>query len=146
MATDYSRVLAAVDFAHENSAVIDRAVEIAQRYQVELILLHVVEDLTLYQGEDPSIFDAVLIQRERIERATQQRNVVRPQIAVPVVKTRIEVGTPKRKIVDIAEDDHVDLIVLGSHGRHGLQLLLGSTASGVLHSAKCDVLAVRVHD
>ena len=35
-------------------------------------------------------------------------------------------------------------IVVGSHGRHGLALLLGSTASGVLHGAKCDVLAVRI--
>jgi universal stress protein A len=38
----------------------------------------------------------------------------------------------------------VDLVVVGSYGRHGLQLLLGSTANGVLHLAACDVLAVRV--
>ena len=37
-----------------------------------------------------------------------------------------------------------DVIVVGSHGRHGLALLLGSTANGVLHGATCDVLAVRV--
>ena len=37
-----------------------------------------------------------------------------------------------------------DLIVVGSHGRHGIALLLGSTANGVLHGAPCDVLAVRV--
>ncbi|MEO1899758.1 MAG: universal stress protein, partial [Methylococcales bacterium] len=39
-----------------------------------------------------------------------------------------------------------DLIVVGSHGRHGLALLLGSTANGVLHHAVCDVLAVRLSD
>ena len=37
-----------------------------------------------------------------------------------------------------------DLIVVGSHGRYGLALLMGSTANGVLHGATCDVLAVRV--
>ncbi len=37
-----------------------------------------------------------------------------------------------------------DLIVLGTHGRHGLGLILGSTANGVLHGASCDVLAVRI--
>ena len=39
---------------------------------------------------------------------------------------------------------HADLIVLGTHGRHGLGLLLGSTASGVLHGCPCDVLTVRI--
>ena len=45
------------------------------------------------------------------------------------------------------EEAGADIIVVGSHGRHGLALLLGSTANGVLHGASCDVLAVRVgHD
>ncbi|MEW8014407.1 MAG: universal stress protein, partial [Candidatus Sedimenticola endophacoides] len=56
----------------------------------------------------------------------------------------VEVGVPKREIVRVAQEHGADLIVLGSHGRHGLQLLLGSTASGVLHLAGCDVLAVRI--
>ncbi len=44
----------------------------------------------------------------------------------------------------LAEKLSADLIIVGSHGRHGLALLLGSTANGVLHGAKCDVLAMRV--
>ena len=44
----------------------------------------------------------------------------------------------------MAEELGTDLIVVGSHGRHGLALLMGSTANGVLHGANCDVLAVRV--
>jgi universal stress protein A len=64
---------------------------------------------------------------------------------VPGVKTRIEKGAPKQEIVRVADDEKAELIVIGSHGRHGLQLLLGSTANGVLHLAKCDVLAVRVN-
>ena len=43
-----------------------------------------------------------------------------------------------------AREQGADLIIVGSHGRHGLALLLGSTANGVLHGASCDVLAVRV--
>jgi len=58
----------------------------------------------------------------------------------------LEIGSPKLEIVRIAEENNVDLIVMGSHGRHGLALLLGSTANGVLHYAKCDVLAVRLKD
>ena len=44
----------------------------------------------------------------------------------------------------IQEDIQANLIVVGSHGRHGLALIFGSTANGVLHGAGCDVLAVRV--
>jgi universal stress protein A len=55
-------------------------------------------------------------------------------------------GVPHQEIVSIAEREQVDLIVLGSHGRHGLALLLGSTANSVLHNASCDVMAVRLRD
>ena len=55
-------------------------------------------------------------------------------------------GSPKTEIVRVANENKVDLIIVGSHGRHGLALLLGSTANGVLHHATCDVLAVRLQD
>jgi universal stress protein A len=53
-------------------------------------------------------------------------------------------GSPKEEICALAVQEEVDLIVVGSHGRHGLALLLGSTANDVLHHAPCDVLAVRL--
>jgi universal stress protein A len=55
-------------------------------------------------------------------------------------------GNTKHEILRIAEKQKVDLIVIGSHGREGIQLLLGSTANAVLHGAPCDVLAVRIRD
>jgi universal stress protein A len=55
-------------------------------------------------------------------------------------------GSPKSEICLLAEREQVDLIVVGSHGRHGLSLLLGSTANSVLHYARCDVMAVRLLD
>ncbi len=56
----------------------------------------------------------------------------------------VEIGPPKSKILEIAENIAADLIICGSHGRHGLSLLLGSTANAILHGAKCDVLTVRL--
>lgn len=50
----------------------------------------------------------------------------------------------KEGILGAAREHGADLIVVGSHGRHGLALLLGSTANAVLHGAPCDVLAVRI--
>jgi len=56
----------------------------------------------------------------------------------------VEFGRPTDLIVEVAEREEIDLIILGSHGKHGVALLLGSTADGVLHHAECDVLAVRI--
>ena len=56
------------------------------------------------------------------------------------------VGSPADRIRARAQDQGADLIVVGSHGRHGLGRLLGSTANGVLHSVTCDVLVARVAD
>ena len=56
------------------------------------------------------------------------------------------IGAPAPQIVDSAKDLGVDLIVVGSHGKHGLGLLLGSTANGILHHAHCDVLTIRIKD
>jgi universal stress protein A len=53
---------------------------------------------------------------------------------------------PGPEIVRVAEEESADLIIVGSHGRHGLALLLGSTANNVLHHAPCDVMAVRLPD
>ena len=53
-------------------------------------------------------------------------------------------GRPESEIHSLAKELKVDLIVVGSHGKHGLSLLLGSTANGVLQGSPCDVLAVRV--
>lgn len=145
MGADYTHVLAAVDLAHDNSAVIDRAVEVAQRYGARLTLLHVVEYTDwVYSGEEPMGLGNIPMHKELIEHATKRMNELREQVSFPGVEARIESGTPKHEIVRIADEEKADLVVIGSHGRHGLQLLLGSTANGVLHVANCDVLAVRV--
>jgi universal stress protein A len=54
------------------------------------------------------------------------------------------VGSAATEIRALAEERVADLIVIGSHGRSGWKLLLGSTANKVLHGAHCDILTVRV--
>ena len=56
----------------------------------------------------------------------------------------VNAPSTKEGILGAAKEHGADLIVVGSHGRHGLALLLGSTANAVLHGAPCDVLAVRI--
>ena len=68
------------------------------------------------------------------------------RLGTPECPRMVVQGNTRREILRVAEENQVDLIVLGSHGREGIQLLLGSTANAVLHGAPCDVLAVRVTD
>ena len=65
-------------------------------------------------------------------------------LGVAVDQQRLVWGLPKQEIIVFANEQKVDLIVLGSHGRHGLALLLGSTVNAVLHHALCDVMAIRL--
>ena len=55
----------------------------------------------------------------------------------------LPLGRPAYEIKRLSEEKNVDLIVIGTHGQHGFELLLGSTANAVLHGVGCDVLAVR---
>ncbi len=137
-------ILLTTDFSDEKGSVIEKAIELQQQNGAKLSLIHVVEySGTMYTGEIPLPEDLNLDQRiaEQAEIKLEQL-AERHQLSE---STRfVEIGTPKREIIRIANDQDADLIVIGSHGRHGLQLLLGSTANGVLHLAPCDVLAVRV--
>lgn len=141
---NYQHILAAVDISPQNTAVIDKALEVAHQNSARLTLVHVVEYTgTLYTGDIPLPEDLDLDQR-LADQAEQKLAALIAERQLEGVGHLVEIGIPKREIVRIAEQKSVDLIVIGSHGRHGLQLLLGSTANGVLHQAKCDVLAVRV--
>ena len=79
-----------------------------------------------------------------IENAQRSLRLLAKKLGAANAECRVLVGTPKTAIVQAASESGADLIVLGSHGVHGLELLLGSTANAVLHGATCDVLAVRV--
>ena len=132
------------DTSAENAVVIDKALEIARQNDARLTLVHIVEYTgTLYAGDIPLPEDLDL-DRRLAEQAEEKLQELIVQRQLGDIEHLVEIGIPKREIVRIAEEKGADLIVIGSHGRHGLQLLLGSTANGVLHQAKCDVLAVRV--
>ena len=84
------------------------------------------------------------IQEEIHQQATQQLHRFAETNNIDAQHQHILLGKPEVEIHAKAEELGTDLIVVGSHGRHGLALLMGSTANGVMHGATCDVLAIRV--
>jgi universal stress protein A len=144
---NYQHILLAVDFFEQCDVVINRAKDLAERYQATLSLVHVVDSLPItdagYGADIPFNLD---LTAELMENARIRLTELATKLAVPEACRWLEMGSPKIEIIRIAEENNVDLIIIGSHGRHGLALLLGSTANAVLHHAQCDVLAVRLQD
>jgi universal stress protein A len=140
---NYQHILLATDFSDESERVVNKAIELVQQNGARLSLIHIVEYTgTIYTGEIP-LPETLDIDQELAAQAEAKLKSMNEAKNLGAT-THVEIGIPKKEITRIAEENGVDLIVIGSHGKHGLQLLLGSTANGVLHLAKCDVLAVRV--
>ena len=142
----YKHILLAVDF-DQAEAVAGKAKALAKIFNATLSLIHVVDNMPV---PDPGYgMDTVLevdLTGEMIAAAKYQLAGLSQKWGIADEQVWVELGSPKLEITRIAEENKVDLIVVGSHGRHGLALLLGSTSNGVLHHAKCDVLAVRLKD
>ena len=139
----YKRILLAVDLTEESKPVADRAVALAKFFGAELHVIHVIEPLSLAYGGDIPM-DLSSVQDQIQEQARSHLAEFCASVSVPEHRQYLIFGRPEAEIHRIAEETNVDVVVVGSHGRHGLALLLGSTANGVLHGACCDVLAVRV--
>ena len=143
----YKHVMAAVDLSEEANQVLAEAKKIAEDHDAKLSLISVVKPLTqVYGGLDMAAYTqaSVNFEREAQVQATEQLKALGAGVGVAADAVHAVIGAPAPQIVDSAKDMSVDLIVLGSHGKHGLGLLLGSTANGVLHHAECDVLTIRI--
>jgi universal stress protein A len=141
--SEYQKILVAVDLSEDSTAVIMRGRSIADHNRAELHLIHVIEPLSFaYGGDIPMDFSG--IQEEIQQQATQQLRRFAENNKIDVAHQHLVLGKPEVEIHATAKQLGTDLIVVGSHGRHGLALLMGSTANGVMHGAHCDVLAVRV--
>ena len=141
---NYRRILLAADFHDDSAAVIDRAQAMATLCGAKLALLHVVESVPVETGNELMVPPNPPVESELINQAEQRLSAVAGELGIPAEDQYVRVGYTKREILSVAEEQACDLIVVGSHGRHGLALLLGSTANAVLHGAPCDVLAVRI--
>jgi len=141
----YQHILVAVDFTDSVSEVIERAQQMAEKDNAKLTLVHVVEPAPVDFLDQTMLVD-VNLDELLLKTAKQQMQTLAERFSVSDTNTLIEIGSVKSEIFKLIETLSIDLIVVGSHGRHGLGLLLGSTANAVLHGALCDVLAVRVND
>lgn len=141
---NYQHILVALDFSDEGSNVMERALETAAQNQAKVSLINVVEYTSAMYAGDIPVPEELNLDQQLLDQARARMGEIADRFGITGGQQLVEIGVPKKEIVGAAEKLGADLIVIGNHGRHGLQLLLGSTANGVLHQARCDVLAVRV--
>ena len=140
----YQHILMAVDLTDECHPVVERALAIAASSGAKAALVHIVEPMAMAFGGDVPM-DLSLLQQQQFDQARERLQSFAgryPQLGAE--QRHLAYGQPRQELHRLAEEQGCDLIVVGSHGRHGLALLLGSTANDVLHGAPCDVLAVRL--
>lgn len=139
----YRHLLLGLDLSNESQQVVARAAAMRDAFGCELSVVHVIEPLSFaYGGDIPMDFSG--IQEEIHKQARAHMAQICDPLNIPETNRHLVVGRAETEIHHVGEEIGADLIVVGSHGRHGLALLMGSTANGVLHGARCDVLAVRV--
>lgn len=140
----YQHILVGLDLSPNDShAVINRAVALASALGADLSLIHVIEPLAFaYAGDIP--IDLTDTQMVMEKHASESLGNLAKSLSLTPRHLQVTVGNTAEELRSTAEAIGADLIVVGSHARHGLALLLGSTASSVLKNAGCDVLAVRV--
>jgi len=146
MAT-YQKILVAVDLSSESDAVVQKALLIANP-DTEIHLVYVQEPMdNVYVGIVPqsAAFSGLGDLEAQLGAELKQKLLtLGGKFNVPTNQLHILNGSPAHEIHRFARENDIQLIVIGTHGQKGLQLLLGSTANAVLHGAGCDVLSVRV--
>ncbi|WP_152224579.1 universal stress protein [Pseudomonas sp. SCB32] len=140
----YQHILVAVDLTEECDPVMKRAVALAGSTEARLSVVHVVEPMAMAFGGDVPM-DLSMLQQQQFDQAKERlHQFTLTYSEITSSQCHLVYGQPRQEIHRLADEQDCDLIIVGSHGRHGLALLLGSTANDVLHGAPCDVLAVRL--
>lgn len=142
-----SHILFCSDFSTNSAAARKVAFSYAQVFTCDLTILHVIDSKQIgYPQLDDTMPPEIRKELDRITKLAQEAvNLISEECRQlsGQVQTRILVGIPVDEIINYAELNHVDLIVLGTHGRTDLRhLIMGSTSENVVKRAPCPVLTV----
>jgi len=142
----YEKIVLAIDPLGEYKSVVQKAKNIvAQDGIIEMIYVwdetpvSLVSDSSLVDLNDD---DAIVHEQEN--KVKNLIGKIANKYDIPTVNTHVLTGSAPKEIRNFAKQNDADCIVIGSHGRHGIALLLGSTASSVVHGTPCDILVVKI--
>ncbi len=143
----FDRILTAIDFSENSDFAFDYALTLARQFNSELIVLHVINEPVDLRG-----FYVPHISFEQLEKEIEEGAISMMEKFCQArmgdfsnYKTTIVTGIPYEEITRNAGEVSASLIVLGTHGRTGLDhIIFGSTAERVVRSSACPVLTIRM--
>ncbi len=140
-------ILFPTDFSNGARAAMDHAVSLASDYKAKLILLYVIQDISIAEWYIPSSLSVTDLVEEMQKSAWKEMDKWTAEVSAKVgdVAKAVVRGVPFVEIIKTAKEKNADLIVIGTHGRTGIDhMLFGSTAEKVVRKAPCPVLTVRI--
>ena len=148
MSIRIKKILCPTDFSENSEHAMKYALTLAMLSQAELELFHVVEPITYPQSTE--LFEPVLDEVElTMKMGVAFQKQLEDQVAAlkeeySKIEGKLVTGNTFLEIIQVARDDNVDMIVMGTHGRTGLaHVLIGSVAEKVVREAPCPVLTVK---
>lgn len=141
----FKKILCPVDFSEFTDEFLGYALDIAKKYNAELHLLHIIPNLNYFTPYE-SFFtpeNLVVVEKNMEAEVTKDFDELMKKIPIPAKKI-IKNGTAFVEIINYVRNESIDLVVMGTHGRTGLEhILIGSVAERVVRKAPCPVLTVR---
>jgi nucleotide-binding universal stress UspA family protein len=139
-------ILVPTDFSDASAGPMKYALALAEAFGARLHILHVLDN-ALAAWEAEGLIEPPADYFRTIEESARKRMsqvLTESQKAAFKVHIELRTGSPYAEIVQYADEQHIDLIVMGTHGRGGVaHMLLGSVAEKVVRKAPCPVLTVR---
>ncbi len=134
------KILVPTDFSHTDDAAMELAASLARDSGATLLIVHAEEPPTAYGGGE--LYYG--LPEPATDNLRKMLSKVQPKDASVAFEHRLITGDPAHAIVRLAKEEHVDLIVMGTHGRSGLsRMLMGSVAETIVRRAECPVLTYK---
>lgn len=138
------RIVCPTDFSATAARAAAYAAEMARTFDADLVLLHVVPELTYPLRSFGMASAFPHLQEELHKRADEELQKAKNGLAGTKVTTLLRDGEAHAQVLECAKETGADLIVIGTHGHTGLKhAFLGSTAEKVVRLSECPVLTVR---
>ncbi len=140
----YHNILVAVDLSQDSAVILDKARTLAKSNDAQISIVHVIEPIAVGYAIEISTIDVEGLHQEATQQAKTALLEMGKNLDIPENRLHTLLGQPAREIKELAAQINADLIVMGNHGKHGWELIFGSTSTGVAHGVNCDLLTVHV--